>query len=74
MYLTDLDGSLNFFHAGTTLKENGDLVTSGGRVMAVAATSDSLEEALKLAYWGVTTVKFEGMRSRGDIAHRLVFS
>jgi phosphoribosylamine--glycine ligase/phosphoribosylformylglycinamidine cyclo-ligase len=52
--------------------ENGTLVTSGGRVMAVSATADSLEEAIKLAYTGVSMVSFKGMIYRRDIAHRFV--
>jgi hypothetical protein len=51
---------------------NGTLVTAGGRVMAVSATADSLEDAVKLAYTGVSMVSFEGMFYRRDIAHRLV--
>jgi phosphoribosylamine--glycine ligase/phosphoribosylformylglycinamidine cyclo-ligase len=51
--------------------ENGKLVTAGGRVMAVSAVADSLEEAVKLAYTGVSMVNFEGMFCRRDIAHRL---
>jgi hypothetical protein len=67
----DLPGSLNFFHAGTSLMWNGTLVTTGGRVMAVSATADSLE-AVKLAYTGVSMVSFEGMFYRRDVAHRLI--
>jgi phosphoribosylamine--glycine ligase / phosphoribosylformylglycinamidine cyclo-ligase len=52
------------------LREDGTLVTSGGRVIAVSATADSLEDAVKLAYRGIATVKFEGMFYRRDIAHR----
>jgi phosphoribosylamine--glycine ligase/phosphoribosylformylglycinamidine cyclo-ligase len=65
-------GQLNFFHAGTALREDGKLVTSRGRVIAVSATANSLENAVKLAYQGVTTVKFDGMFYRRDIAHRSV--
>jgi phosphoribosylamine--glycine ligase/phosphoribosylformylglycinamidine cyclo-ligase len=50
--------------------ENGKLVTAGGRVMAVSAVSDTLEEAVKLSYTGVSMVNFEGMFYRRDIAHR----
>ncbi len=52
------------------MSENGELVTAGGRAMAVQATAGSLEEAVKLAYKGVWMVRFEGMYFRRDIACR----
>ncbi|KAL3421714.1 phosphoribosylamine-glycine ligase [Phlyctema vagabunda] len=64
------DPALHFFHAGTKLREDGTLVTAGGRVIAVSATADSLEDAVKLAYEGVGMIEFEGMFYRRDIAHR----
>jgi len=57
------------FHAGTKL-DNGKLVTSGGRVLAVTGTGSSLKEALGVAYAGMDKIKFEGMQFRRDIAHR----
>ncbi|KAF8349707.1 aminoimidazole ribonucleotide synthetase [Amanita rubescens] len=57
------------FHAGTK-EVNGDVVTSGGRVLAVTAYADSLEQAVRAAYAGVDTVTFEGKTFRRDIAHR----
>ncbi|KAG4443509.1 hypothetical protein IFR05_000982 [Cadophora sp. M221] len=59
-----------FMHAGTKLDHKGVLLTRGGRVMAVTATMDTLEAAVKTAYIGVKTVSFEGMHFRKDIAHR----
>ncbi|RKF57355.1 Bifunctional purine biosynthetic protein ADE1 [Golovinomyces cichoracearum] len=58
--------TFNLFHGGTTLKE-GKLLTSGGRVIASQAVSDTLEEAVALAYSGVEGIKFDGMYSRHDI-------
>lgn len=57
------------FHAGTQ-ESNGDLVTAGGRVLAVSAFGATLEEALKHAYEGVAAIQFEGKTFRRDIAHR----
>ena len=57
------------FHAGTK-KANGDIVTSGGRVLAVTAYGDTLEQAVSAAYAGVDSVSFEGKTYRRDIAHR----
>lgn len=66
------DGT-NFFHAGTAIKE-GQLVTSGGRVIASTATGSTLQEAVKKAYQGVEGIQFEGMQFRRDIAHRALRS
>lgn len=58
------------FHAGTTVI--GDqLVTSGGRVMAVTAQADTLETALERIYSEIgETVYFEGMHFRHDIGRQ----
>lgn len=55
------------FHAGT--KRSGeDFVTSGGRVLGVTATGDSLEQAVQKAYEAVGKIHFEGAHYRKDIA------
>jgi phosphoribosylaminoimidazole synthetase len=59
------DGVLAF-HAGTALSAS-QLVTSGGRVLGIAASADTLPAALSLAYQGVEKVHFEGMQYRRDI-------
>ena len=57
------------FHAGTRL-EHGQLRTAGGRVFSVAATGETLEEAVAIAYKGVESIKLEKMFYRKDIARR----
>ncbi len=57
------------FHAGTQIRD-GELVTSGGRVMALTAVADSLETAIQRIYSSVQTVEFDGMQFRSDIAKR----
>lgn len=57
------------FHAGTTIKEN-QLVTDGGRVLAVSAVANTLREAVDKAYVGVQSIQFDAMYYRKDIAHR----
>ncbi|KAG8905701.1 hypothetical protein FRB99_008415 [Tulasnella sp. 403] len=57
------------FHAGTSKTSEG-VVTSGGRVIAVAAWAPSLEEALRRAYAGCDAIEFDGKTLRRDIAHR----
>lgn len=60
-----LDG-VEVFHAGTKTV-NDDLVTNGGRVVAVSAIGQDSEEARAKAYAGVGAVRFEGMQFRRDI-------
>jgi phosphoribosylamine--glycine ligase len=57
------------FHAGTSLVD-GQIVTSGGRVLGVTARATSLEAAVARAYEAVRTIRFDGMQYRTDIAHR----
>ena len=57
------------FHAGTTVTD-GQLKSSGGRVIAATATANTLEEAVKQTYSGISTIHFPGMHYRKDIAHR----
>lgn len=54
------------FHAGTK-HENGNLVTSGGRVLGVSTTGGTLKQALDRAYEAVGKIHFEGMHFRRDI-------
>ena len=58
------------FHAGTTVKD-GQLCTSGGRVLAVTAQGDSFEDAFGKAYEAVDKVQFEGAFCRRDIGYRV---
>jgi phosphoribosylamine--glycine ligase len=54
------------FHAGTA-RQDEQIVTSGGRVLAVSALGDELRDALARAYSGMATLHFEGMHYRRDI-------
>ena len=56
------------FHAGTQRNAQGDFVTSGGRVLAVTGTGDSIDEARRRAYRAATLVTFDGKVMRSDIA------
>ena len=55
--------------AGAVLRE-GRLLTSGGRVLGVTATADTLEEAVCEAYSMAETVTFENRYMRHDIGRR----
>jgi phosphoribosylamine--glycine ligase len=58
------------FHAGTALR-NGQLVTDGGRVLAVTAMAEGLERAAMAAYEAAATIEFEGKQMRHDVGrHR----
>lgn len=61
---------VHVFQAGTALSDapSRQLVTSGGRVLAVTATADDLTAARALAYRAVDLVDFEGAQVRRDIA------
>jgi phosphoribosylamine--glycine ligase len=54
------------FHAGTSEKE-GDIVTSGGRVLGVTGLGDGINEAIENAYKAVEKISWDGAYYRGDI-------
>jgi phosphoribosylamine---glycine ligase len=60
---------VHVIHAGTA-REGNDLVTAGGRVLAVVGTGADLAAAREAAYAGVAAVEFEGAQHRTDIALR----
>ncbi|WP_114969476.1 phosphoribosylamine--glycine ligase [Rhodoferax ferrireducens] len=59
------------FHAGTAMQE-GDIVTSGGRVLCVTVLADNVRQAQQRAYEVAMGVHFDGMQYRTDIGHRAV--
>jgi phosphoribosylamine--glycine ligase len=61
---------VSVLHAGTRLREDGVLVTDGGRVLGVTALGDDLPEALERAYDGVDAVHFDGKTFRTDIGEK----
>jgi phosphoribosylamine--glycine ligase len=62
-----LPAEVKLFHAGTSMKD-GQLVTSGGRVLGVSATGDSLSDAAAMAYSACEAIGFQGKFFRKDIA------
>lgn len=68
--LDELDEDAIVFHAGVRREDDGRLVTSGGRVMAVTALGATLEEARRKAYANVERIRFQGMHYRRDIGGR----
>ncbi len=66
--------SVTVYHAGTKLDADGNLVTTGGRVLGVTARGDTIEQARELAYKACAQIHFEGMQMRTDIASSAVAS
>ena len=58
------------FHAGAQ-HNNDEVVTSGGRVMAITALGLDHKEALNKAYNEISKIKFEGMNFRKDLGFDL---
>ena len=63
--------TLQLFHAGSRLEEDGRCVTAGGRVLAVVAQADDFDAAFEGAYAGLAGVSFEGISFRRDIGHQV---
>ncbi len=58
------------FHAGTKL-ENGEVRTSGGRVLAVTSLGENKDAALKISYKNIAKIHFDKMYYRRDIGQDL---
>ena len=59
------------FHAGT-LAQNGHITTNGGRVLALTAQANSLENAVRKSQEAARTVQFAGKQYRKDIGLDLI--
>ncbi|HMB90760.1 MAG TPA: phosphoribosylglycinamide synthetase C domain-containing protein, partial [Rhodothermales bacterium] len=73
--ITGLDGAVSsdevlVFQAGTRRDNEGQLVTNGGRVLAVAARGVDLATALDSAYEAIARIDFEGVQYRRDIGQK----
>ncbi len=61
-----LDNSTLIFHSGTKY-EDDTYYTSGGRVLSVIGSGDTLKSAIDNAYYNVKKIKFQNMYFRNDI-------
>ncbi len=57
------------FHAGTKITDDGNLVTNGGRVLALTAFGKNIAEAASLAKSQMANIQFEGSYFRSDIGY-----
>jgi phosphoribosylamine--glycine ligase len=67
--LERVPAGVQVFHAGTAEKD-GQMVTSGGRVLAVSAADADLRSALGKIYAALDRISFDGMQFRRDIGWR----
>ncbi len=67
LFEADKHENVVIFHAGTSKDENGNYITSGGRVLAVTAIASNLSNAIHRAYKAVNDISWEGMQYRSDI-------
>jgi phosphoribosylamine---glycine ligase len=58
------------FHAGTERRDDGTILTSGGRVLCVTALGDTVKAAQQRAYAALAPIRFDGAQHRSDIGHR----
>jgi phosphoribosylamine---glycine ligase len=67
----DEEGGVMVFHSGTKLMD-GEILTNGGRVLAVSALAGTLGDAIELSKSTLEEIYFEGMHYRGDIGYEFV--
>ncbi|TDH23254.1 phosphoribosylamine--glycine ligase [Segetibacter sp. 3557_3] len=63
-----LSEGVMIFHAGTAL-QNGNLVTNGGRVLAVTSVGETITKAVQQSVAAMQEISFEGMYYRSDIGY-----
>ncbi|PHS66842.1 MAG: phosphoribosylamine--glycine ligase [Flavobacterium sp.] len=67
--ISEIEDSI-VFHAGTTLK-NGEVLTNGGRVLAITSLDKDYKKALKKSYQNIEKLHFDTMNYRSDIGFDL---
>ncbi len=67
--IKNIDDSI-VFHAGTTTKD-GNIVTNGGRVLAITSMNEDYKKALKKSYQNIEKLHFDTMNYRRDIGFDL---
>lgn len=62
------------FHAGTKMDDQGNVVTTGGRVLGVTAMGDTVAQAKLQAYKAVKCIRWDGAWCRKDIADKAMIA
>ncbi|MEG0570412.1 MAG: phosphoribosylamine--glycine ligase [Oscillospiraceae bacterium] len=63
--------NVQVYHAGTKLMDDGEYVTSGGRVLGVTSVASTLKDALQISYSTLKTIHFENAQYRKDIGGKV---
>ncbi|MEO7801371.1 MAG: phosphoribosylamine--glycine ligase [Ginsengibacter sp.] len=71
MKYNERDGGVVIFHGGTKF-DGSDIISSGGRVLAVSALADNLTEAIELSKEVLSHIYFEDMYYRRDIGYEFI--
>ena len=59
------------FDSGTSLSENGELLTDGGRVLSIVCQDKDFDMVFEKAYKNLKEIHFEGIYFRNDIGHQV---
>ena len=70
--LDDVGDGVEVTHAGTARRDDGAIVTAGGRVLNITALGPDIGAARDAAYAAADLITFEGRQLRRDIALRAV--
>jgi phosphoribosylamine--glycine ligase len=65
-----MDGSIAF-HAGTKFSDSGEVLTNGGRVMAITSYGNTMQEALQKSFANAERISYAGKYYRNDIGKDL---
>ncbi|MCM1290495.1 MAG: phosphoribosylamine--glycine ligase [Prevotella sp.] len=67
----NLDEDVKVYHAGTKYNESNEIITNGGRVLAVTVLAEDIHKAALRATQAAATLEFEGKQFRRDISQDL---
>ena len=59
------------FHSGTSLNQNNDVLTDGGRVLSIVCQGNNFDEVFEKAYKNLKKINYEGIYYRKDIGHQV---